>query len=52
MGLFDLVSDVVSVASNVSKVVLAPVEVVVKGAKEATKVVVDVVEDVKDTITK
>lgn len=40
------------VASNVGKVVLAPVEVVAKGAKAVTKVAADLVEEAKDAITK
>lgn len=51
MRFIDLVCDVVDVANNVSKVVLAPVEIVVKGAKEVTEVVAELAEEVKNSIT-
>ncbi len=51
MGLLDLFSDVVEVASNVGKVVLAPIEVVAKGTKEVTKVAAELAENVKDAFT-
>ena len=52
MGLLDLFCDVVEVTANVTKVVIAPIEVVAKGAKEVTKVVADLAEEAKDAITK
>jgi len=52
MGLLDLFCDVVEVTANVTEVIIAPVEVAAKGAKEATKVVADLVEEAKDAITK
>jgi hypothetical protein len=52
MGLLDLICDVVEVGANVGRVVLVPVEVVAKGAKEITKVVADLATEAKDAITK
>lgn len=52
MGLLDLFCDVVEVTANVGKVVLAPVEVVAKGAKEVTKVAADLAKEAKDALTK
>lgn len=52
MGFLDLVCDAVEVASNVGKVVLAPVEVVAKGAKVVTKVAAELAEEAKDALTK
>lgn len=52
MGFLDLICDVVEVGANVGKVVIAPVEVVVKGTKEVTDVIADLVTEAKDSIIK
>jgi hypothetical protein len=51
MGLFDLISDVVDIASDVTKVVLTPAEIAAKGVREVTKVAADLAEDVKSSLT-
>lgn len=50
MGLFDIFSDVAEIVGDVADVVLAPVEVVTKGAKAATGVAAELAKDIKDTM--
>lgn len=52
MGIFGILSDVAEVVGNVSKVVVAPIEVSLKVTKAITKEVSEVVTEVKDSMLK